>query len=488
MKVTFVYPGITVIGFNSLGGACHDTISINLGLGYLSSYLKENSDHTTDLIDLRGLLSWDDFQAELKKRNPDVVGIYCNTVNFENSLRVAELAKSLGKFVVMGGPHATLDPESLLSSGFIDSVIVGEGEISFLRLIEDLSVGRTPARIIQGEKIADLDTIPFPDRDLYNMDRILSGPGIFPYRSRYVGIIASRGCHYNCAFCQPLEKKIFGRKIRTRSVTNIVAEVESVIKKYNADFIMFECDTLTTNKSWALELCAAMKKFHVAWGAQSRADTIDDELAGALHAAGCMVLFIGFESGSQRILNILRKGITPQQSVQAGRICRQNKLLIFANYMLGVPTETVEDLEMTYLMMKEIKPELHSPSYFSPIPGSDLFDYCKDNDLIKTDGYEAYIRNPTLEKIKGIDYRLLDRFKDKIQGCKRSCWTEAHFARHVFQRWLSLLRRGYVLIFLREFAENMPAFMNVPLRYIYRMVTKPHSSKGKNEKKFYPGT
>lgn len=487
MKVTFVYPGITVIGFNSLGGSCHDTISINLGLGYISSYLKANSSHTADLIDLRDVRDWDDYICELAKRNPDVVAIYCNTVNFENSLKAAALARNLGKQVVMGGPHATLDPESLLQSGFIDSVIVGEGEISFLRLVEDLSAGRKPARIIHGEKIDDLDDIPFPDRELYNMGRILSGPGIFPYKSRYVGIVASRGCHYNCAFCQPLEKNIFGRKIRTRSVANIVAEVEAVIKKYDANFIMFECDTLTTNKSWALELCAEMKKIPVAWGAQSRADTIDDELASAMHAAGCMVLFIGFESGSQRILNLLRKGITPQQSIQAGRICRQNKLLIFANYMLGVPTETLEDLEMTYLMMKEIEPELHSPSYFSPIPGSDLFDYCKDNDLIKTDGYEAYIRNPTLEKIKGIDYRLLDRFRDKIQACRRSCWTEAHFAQHVFLRWFFLLRRGSVLILAREFAENLPVFMNVPLRYAYRFVTKIFFSKGKDEKKYYPG-
>jgi anaerobic magnesium-protoporphyrin IX monomethyl ester cyclase len=488
MKVTFVYPGIAMIGFNSLGGPCHDTISINLGLGYISSYLKKNSDHTADLIDLREVQGWDHYVSELVNRNPDVVGIYCNTVNFENSLKAAELAKSLGKQVVMGGPHATLDPESLLKSGFIDSVIVGEGEISFLRLVEDISVGRKPARIILGEKIDDLDDIPFPDRDLYNMNRILGGPGIFPYQSRYVGIIASRGCHYNCAFCQPLEKMIFGRKIRTRSVANIIAEVKSVIEKYDANFIMFECDTLTTNKSWALELCGEMEKIPIAWGAQSRADTLDDELAVAMHAAGCMVLFIGFESGSQRILNLLRKGITPQQSIQAGRICRRNNLLIFANYMLGVPTETVEDLEMTYLLMKEIEPELHSPSYFSPIPGSDLFDYCKDNDLIKTDAYEAYIRNPTLEKIKGIDYRVLDRFRDKMQDCKRSCWTEVYFARHVFLRWFFLLRRGFVLIFVREFAESLPVVVKVPLRFINRVVMKTLSSRVKDEQKYYPGT
>lgn len=488
MKVTFVYPGIAVIGFNCLGGSSHDTISINLGLGYISSYLKKNSSHETDLIDLRDVQGWDQYLKELASRNPEIVGIYCNTVNFQNSIKAAELAKTLGKHVIMGGPHATLDPESLLASGFVDSIIVGEGEVSFLHVMDLIAAGKQPDRIVKGLRIDDLDVIPFPDRDLYNMERILGGPGIFPYPSRYVGIIASRGCHYNCAFCQPLEKIIFGQKIRTRSVANIIAEVKSVIERYQANFIMFECDTLTTNKAWALELCREMKSIPVTWGAQSRADTIDDELASAMHGAGCMVLFIGFESGSQRILNLLRKGITPQQSLQAGKVCRRNNLLIFANYILGVPTETEDDLEMTYELIRKMEPELHSPSYFSPIPGSDLFDYCKNTDLIKTDGYEDYIRNPTLEKIKGIDYRLLDRFRDKMLDCKRSCWTEASFARHVFKRWAFLIGEGYWAILAREFAESLPVVVKVPLRVVNRVAMKALFIRVKDEKKYYPGT
>ena len=85
------------------------------------------------------------------------------------------------------------------------------------------------------------------------MIRILGGPGIFPYPSRYVGIVTSRGCYYNCAFCQPLERKLFGSKVRSRSIENIIEEVKDVMRKYDANFIMFECDTLTTRKQWALE-------------------------------------------------------------------------------------------------------------------------------------------------------------------------------------------------------------------------------------------
>jgi anaerobic magnesium-protoporphyrin IX monomethyl ester cyclase len=488
MKITFVYPGIAMIGFDSLGRDSHDTISINLGLGYISSYLKNNSHHITNLIDLRDLKGWDHFESELIKRAPDLVGIYCNTVNFENSIKSARIVKNLGIRVVMGGPHATYDPESLLKTGLVDTVILGEGEISFYKVVEDLSIGRSPDRIIQGERIDNLDMIPFPDRELYNMDRILSGPGIFPYPSRYVGILASRGCHYNCAFCQPLERKIFGRKVRTRSVNNVIEEVKEVIKKYGANFIMFECDTLTTNKSWALELCRQMSDVPVAWGAQSRVDTIDDELAAALHSAGCMVLFIGFESGSQRMLNLLRKRITPEQSIEAGRICRRHNILMFANYMLGIPAETVEDLELTYRMMEAIQPELHSAAYFSPIPGSDLYDHCKANDLIKSVGYEEYVRNPTHEKIKGIDYGLLDQYRVKISNCRKPFWAEPYFAQHVFARWSFLLRKGFLKVFVRELAAFLPGGIKSSIRRLDKIITIIFSDTGKHEKKYYPGT
>ena len=216
-------------------------------------------------------------------------------------------------------------------------------------------------------------------------------------------------------------------------------------------------------------------------GAQSRADTIDDELAEAMHDAGCMVLFIGFESGSQRILNLLRKGITPEQSIEAGRICRRNKILIFANYMLGAPTETVEDLKMTYSMIKKIQPELHSSTYFSPIPGSDLFDYCKAKDLIKAADYSEYHRNPTHGKIRGIDYRLIDQYREKMGNCRKSCWTELYYARYVIARLLFLLRKGHGKSFIRELAISLGGIVKPSLKLLNKLTT------GRYEKKYYPG-
>jgi radical SAM superfamily enzyme YgiQ (UPF0313 family) len=250
---------------------------------------------------------------------------------------------------------------------------------------------------------------------------------------------------------------------------------------------MFECDTLTTKKEWALELCKEMKKIGIKWGAQSRADTLDAELAQEMHNAGCMVLFIGFESGSQRMLNLLRKGITPEKSITAGKICRDNKILIFANYMLGMPTETTADLAMTYEMIKKIKPELHSPAYFAPIPGSDLYDYCKAKELIKITSYEGFVRNPINEKIKGLEYKTLEAYKEKTTRCRKLWWTERHFAKHVISRWLFLIRKGYMKTFIIEFVENMPTAIKIPVRALKNSLGTDASFKKSNEKKPQPG-
>lgn len=457
-----------MIGFNSLGGNCHDAISVNLGMAYISSYLKEHSHHKVDLLDLRDLTGWDHYGQEVNARNPDIVGIYCNTVNYENALLCAKIAKDQKKTVVTGGPQATLDPVALINTRLVDYVISGEGEIAFLKLVNAIEAGNQSDVSLYGEKIEDLDAIPFPDRDIYNMDRILNSAGIFPYPNRYIGIVTSRGCYYNCSFCQPLERMIFGHKVRVRSVDNIIEEVREVIRKYKANFIMFECDTLTTRKKWALDLCKRMRDIGIIWGAQSRADTIDDELAHALHEAGCMVLFIGFESGSPRMLELLNKGIMPEDSIRAATICRRNKILIFANYMLGMPTETRDDLDMTLDMMRRIKPELHSAAYFSPIPGSDLYNFCKDKHLIQVDSFEGYVRNPINKKIKGVDYDLVAEYRERILWYRRPWWTESYFARYVISRWVFLLSKGYVRQYLVEFIQNL-ALLNT-VRLILRKI------------------
>jgi len=142
--------------------------------------------------------------------------------------------------------------------------------------------------------------------------------------------------------------------------------------------------------------------------------------------------------------------------------------------MLGMPTETKEDLEMTLGMIREIKPELHSVAYFSPIPGSDLYDYCNAQDLIRIQSCEGFVRNPINEKLKGVDYKMIAAYKDKILRYRKVWWLEDYFAFYVFHRWKILFAHGYIKELLFEVLTNFPGdevFLR-PLRRLVRIYRK----------------
>lgn len=139
--------------------------------------------------------------------------------------------------------------------------------------------------------------------------------------------------------------------------------------------------------------------------------------------------------------------------------------------MLGMPTEAREDLDMTLRLMAIIKPELHSVAYFSPIPGSDLYEYCKSRDLIRVESNEGFVRNPVNKKIKGVDYKIIARYKDKISRHCTPWWKEGYFMRHVLRRWIFLIKRGYIKEFFLEFAVNFPG-MNLFMAFLSRMRKK----------------
>lgn len=466
MKITLIYPGISNIGFNSLGRGGHDAARLNLGLGYIAAYLKR-SGHQVDLIDLRELKDWDHTRAEIKSRGSDVYGIQFNTINFDNAMACAGYARELGKTVVAGGPHATIAPEEILSSGKVDYVITGEGEISVTRLVNGLEKGQggfTP--IIKGERPQDLDALPFPDRSLYNMRRILASPYIFPFPEVGDVILVSRGCAFNCSFCQPLDRMIFGPGVRYRSVENVLQEIRYVRGAYDINYIHFDDEIFTFRKEWVKDFCLQIKKREpgLEWSVQSRVDLFDEEIAQWLSDAGCICVTFGFESGSPRMLQLLRKGITPEQSLRAARLCKKYDLAVFANYMLGMPTETGDELEMTYRLLKEIRPQVPSVSYFTPIPGSSLYQYCHSRGLILIREHRDFTRSPVGEKIKGVDYALLAEYVRRINLCVPRWYEQVFLARLALKRWLRLGQSGYLRVACKELIRyTSPALYNLLL-------------------------
>ncbi len=447
MKLTFIYPGITGKGFNSLGEGM-DSGWISHGVASLSAAVKARG-FVVDLIDLRALRDWEHLRAEIAERRPDVVGVSMMSVDYSPGMRSLEIVREVDPRIVtiVGGPHPTLLLSEVENDLRIDHIFLGEAELTLPDFLERLERGKPSPRVIPSIH-PDLDALPFSDRDLFLDEWRRWGYGLdspeVPFVAElpppFVTIIAGRGCIYNCSYCQPAERRIFGRGVRRRSVSNVIAELKYLRDRYRFNSFMFHDDCLTEDRDWVIAFCQAYREagFRQPFFCQSRADIIvkNEDMVRMMAEVGLKGYFIGFESGSDRVLRFIRKGTTRAVNLAAARVCRKYGISIWANYMLGLPTETKEEVLETVSMLKEIDPEYYSPAFYTPHPGSDLYDYCVANDLSLIVDHAGYRRNPTEPKIKGVDYDFLRWALAESQ--RRKPWNVVkRFARKIATRYAS---------------------------------------------------
>jgi radical SAM superfamily enzyme YgiQ (UPF0313 family) len=419
IKTTLVYPGIAGLGFNSLKRGM-EAGWISHGLASLSGAAKAQG-FDVDLIDLRALSGWDHFRTVLAERDPDVIGVTMMSVDYNPAREAIMLAHEVKPtlITVAGGPHVTIALEDALRLPHVDYLVTGEGEVTFPKLLHAIQEGRPPEqRVLRGET-PDLDAIPFTDRGFfldewrrwgYDLDSP-EVPFVEELPAPFATVIAGRGCIYNCAFCKPGEDYLFGKRTRRRSVDNVIAELHQLVDRYHIASFMFHDDCLTEDRDWVMEFTAkyTAEGLTMPFFCQSRADIIvtHEDMVARMAEAGLRGYFIGFESGSDRVLKFIRKGTTVEQNRQAARICRRYGISIWANYMMGLPTETREEVLETVQLMKEIDPDYYSPAFFTPHPGTDLYDFVVEHDLSRITDYDSYRRNPTEPKVKGQDYEFL---------------------------------------------------------------------------------
>lgn len=433
LRTVLVHASISGCGFDSFGkGDLGESTWANLGLCYISAYAKSKG-FWVDLIDLRRLKGWSEFKASLKDLKPAVVGISMMSVDFNYVIKCIDLIKEVNEEIriVIGGAHPTLMLEEIINNPKIDHIILGEGEISFTGLLQDILERKENIKRVFRGVTPELDELPFADRNLY---KSFEQPIFEGLALPFATIIASRGCVYNCGFCQPAEKIIFGDKFRRRSVESVIKELVFLKEKYDFQSLMIHDDCFTEDKEWVSRFCQAYQAegFNQPFVCQARADHVckNEFTIKEMKEAGLKMLIIGFESGNQRVLNFLNKGTTIEQNYKAAEICKKYGIDIWANYMLGIPTETKQEAKDTVKMIKTIKPQHYSPAFFTPCPGSSLYNYCIKNNLSLIVNHDDYRRNPVGKKIQGVDYYFLNDLLSESMGFTKKKRFILRFFRH----------------------------------------------------------
>lgn len=360
-KILLVNPGYLVPGTY---GAMEP-----FGLAYLASFMLQHGYEVKISDEIAG----DDFEKDLELFKPDLVGVTSTTQLSKRAYQILDHARKRRFPTVMGGPHASALPED--AARHADLVVVGEGEAALL----EIARGTAKGPIVRSDKPQDLDRLPFPARDLLRMDFYLDLRDRFPDHvfnfappgAVTSSVMVSRGCPYRCIFCyNPW------RNVRSRSVANVMEELLLLKNKYGVTAITLADEEIFFNKERALELFRRMveEKLNFTWSCSARANLITPELLAAAKQAGCVKVSIGFESGSQRILDILQKRTTVEQNRAAVKMCRDAGIKIGGYFMIGNPTETLEDIELTRRFIRESAIDYVGLFICTPLPGTELFE------------------------------------------------------------------------------------------------------------------
>jgi len=345
-----------------------------LGLLYLKSFTNKNIDWADiSIVDYSCEKGFD-----FIKGIPDaeLYGLTSTTLDYDICVKIASELKQLHKNckVILGGPHASSCYREISSSIF-DSCIIGEGELSFLKLLYDLRYSGRISPAYSSNFIEDIDTIPYPDRASVS-DDCVRAYSIFAFGKTFsdggsTSILTSRGCPYACGFCA--SNKFWKRKVRYNSVEYVIGEINQIINDYGIRQLRFQDDTFSLNKVRLFKLCDEMEKLNIYFRCSLRVNTVDREILGALYRAGCREVGYGIESMDQRVLNLLCKGTTVEQNYEAIKMTKEFDILARIFIMTGTPGETKETVDKNIEFFEKAAPDIITLNLFAPLPGSEIF-------------------------------------------------------------------------------------------------------------------
>jgi len=254
--------------------------------------------------------------------------------------------------------------------------------------------------------------------------------------------MTSRGCPFNCTFCA--SSLLFGKRFRGRSPKNVVDEIEQVVSEYNPESIEFSDDEFTLDRKRVAGICDEIRRrgLSVIWACSSRVDVISRELLRKMRAAGCFFIYYGVESGSQRILNLMRKGITMEQVIDAIRWTKEVGIETLASYIIGFPGETEEDIEETIALAKKLNTDYAQFSLATPYPGTELYSSAKEKGLLLTEDWPQYTAGKPI--ILNNDCSKEDLMRLLTKAYKSFYLSPRILLRHLRKRHLPLILRAIV--------------------------------------------
>jgi len=450
-------------------------------LGYSVRLLRQHGHHVTLMDTETGAYTQEDIETAISLMQPDVVVVHGITTAVPSMRQTANYVRNVvpNALVVASGQHATARPQDFLYDGSpfhcapqfeyeeVISDLVEAWSMRSLKAVQGLvlfddngELHRTPSRPLR----EDLDTLPFPAHELFMRSEYqVFHPTDVTKKRRWGFAMTSRGCPYPCLYCSPTLRNSYGRKMRFRSAENVVEEMK-YLSRLGVTALHFKDDIFTINRERTLELCEAIQRaeLDMSWTVQTRADCVDNEILSAMKAAGCCTVSYGIESGSPRILEVLRKKETVEESILAAEATRRAGLFMVNFYLLANPTETMRDMEMTLELAKRLDPDLLQVGFFTPYPGSPYYDEVfGHHDDLPPGSFSHYNKIINLSEVP----------TDELMTFQKRFYREI------------ILRPGFASRFVRNRMRGLPnnwrhelRFFNLSARFLLKSARKGLSS------------
>ena len=388
----------------------HHPLYPPIGLAYLAAVLEQDG-HEIKIIDCPVCgVDHEKLKAELASFAPMLIGITSMTPTILSAFQSARVAKEAcpDSTVVLGGPHATFMSKQILSQeAAVDIVVRGEGEKTILELAQhspnldslhkikgitfknhDGQITQTPNRPF----IQNLDELPLPAYKYVPLERYRI------FGRTHLQVTTSRGCPYQCSFC--ISSQMFGAKFRARSPKNVVDELEWLRDVHGANGISFCDDTLTLDRQRILEICEEIKnrKIGLPWGCLTRVDRVSKEVLAKMREAKCQLIHFGVESGSQKILDAVKKGTTVGQNEKAIKLTKEEGLFVAVSVIVGYPGETKDTVEKTMDFIRKTEPDDVWLAIATPYPGTELRTLVESRGWKMSEDWSLYdIAHPVFE-------------------------------------------------------------------------------------------